>query len=213
MIHGLSSCWTFLSRTVKELSSFLAPLEKAIRLHLLPKLCLHPPNDSEWAMLALPIHSGGLGIFNPCQSSEDSYKFSVSVTSPMAAAIINQLSSFDCTIFHRQRDLEQEALSIKHQRFADSLSTLSSTLPPNLQLSLKLAGEKGASSWLSTLPLECYGFSFIRVNFVMLLLSILVGLLRIFLPTVFVVNLTPLNMLSVALMELSQPCNTMTYEI
>jgi len=89
MIHGLSSRWTFLPRTVKDLSSFLAPLEKAIRLHLLPKRCLHPPNDSEQAMLALPIRSGGLGLFNPCQSSEDSYQFSVSVTSPMAAAIIN----------------------------------------------------------------------------------------------------------------------------
>jgi len=116
----------------------LIPLEKAIHLHLLPKLYLHPPNDSERAILALPICSGNLELFNPCQSSKDS---SVSVTSPMAASIINQFSSFDCTIFHRQCDLKQEALSIKHQRLTDALSTLSYTLPPNLQLSLKLAGD------------------------------------------------------------------------
>jgi len=79
MIHGLSSRWTFLSRTVNDLSSFLALLEKAIRLHLLPKLCLHPPNDSERAMLALPISLRGLGIFDPRKSSENSYQFSVSV--------------------------------------------------------------------------------------------------------------------------------------
>jgi len=47
-------------------------------------------------MLALPIHLGGLGIFDPHKSSEDSYQFSASVTSPLAAAIINQVSSFDC---------------------------------------------------------------------------------------------------------------------
>ena len=41
------------------------PVEKAIRLHLLPKLCIHPPNDSERALLALPIRLGGLGIFDP----------------------------------------------------------------------------------------------------------------------------------------------------
>ena len=41
MIHGLSFCWIFLSKTVKDLSSFLVPLEKAIRLHLLPQLCIH----------------------------------------------------------------------------------------------------------------------------------------------------------------------------
>jgi len=51
-------------------------------------------------MLALPIRFGGLGIFGPRKSSD---QFSVSVTSPLAAAIINQLSSFDCTIFHHQQ--------------------------------------------------------------------------------------------------------------
>jgi len=69
MIHGLSSHWTFLTRTVRDLSSFLAPLEDAIRLFLLPKFCLYPPNDSEHAMLALPIRLGGLGIFDPCRSA------------------------------------------------------------------------------------------------------------------------------------------------
>jgi len=91
--------------------------------------------------------------------------FSVSVTSPVATAIINQLSSFDFAIFHHQHDLNQEALSIKHQRLTYSLSTLSSTLSPNLQLSRKLAGEKGASSWLSTLPLECNGFALHKGDF------------------------------------------------
>ena len=152
MIHGLSSCWKFLSRTFKDLSSFLAPLNKAIHLHLLPKLCLHPPNDPERAILTLPIHLGNIW------SSEDRYRISVSITSPLATSIINQLSSFDCAIFHCQRDLRQEALSIKCQTLTDSL-TLSATLPPNLQVSPKLAGKKNASSWLSTLPLECHGFA------------------------------------------------------
>jgi len=61
-------------------------------------------------MLALPNYLGGLGIFYPQKSSEDSL---VSVTFPLAAAIINQ-NSFDCANLHRQRDLKQEALSIKH---------------------------------------------------------------------------------------------------
>jgi len=150
MIHGLSSHWTFVSRTVNDLSSFLAPLEKAIHLHLFLKLCLHPPNDSERAMLALPIRLGGLGIFDTCKSSEDRYQFSVSVTSPLAATIINQHSLFDCAIFHRQRDLKQEALSIKHQRLTDSLSTLSSTLPS------KTCWNKQSNSYLFTIqPSEC----------------------------------------------------------
>ena len=31
------------------------PLKEAFHLHLLPKYCLHSLNDSEWAILALPI--------------------------------------------------------------------------------------------------------------------------------------------------------------
>jgi len=152
-------------------------------------------------MLALPIHSGGLGLFYPCQSSEDSYHFSVSITSPMAATIINQLSSFDCTIFHGQHDLKQEAISIKRQRLTDSLSTLSSTLPPNLQLSL---ARRVLPPGYPPCPWNVMVFPFIRVIFVMLLLCGMIGLLRIFPLTVFVASLIPLNMLSVALMELSQ---------
>ena len=38
-------------------------------------------------------------------------------------------------------------------------------MPNNLQLSLKLAGEKDASSWLSTLPLECHGFALHKGGF------------------------------------------------
>jgi len=85
----------FLTRTVHDLSSFLAALEEAIHLFLLPKFFLHPLM-TEQAMLALLIRLGGLGIFDSCKSSQDNYEFSVSVTSPLASAILNQLSSFDC---------------------------------------------------------------------------------------------------------------------
>ena len=66
-------------------------------------------------------------------------------------------------IFHCQRDLKQEILSFKHQKLTDSFPTLFSTLSPNLQLSLKLAGEKGAFPWLSTLPLESVCNNYFRL--------------------------------------------------
>ena len=159
MIHGLSSRWTFLTRTVCDLSSQLVPLGEAIHLHLLPKFCLHAPNDSEWAIFALPIHQRGLGIFDPCKSSQNNYQFSTSVTSPLASAILNQFSYFDSSILQQQRTLKQKALSTKHQNLSQRFSEFFSTLSNNLQLSLKLAGEKGTSSWLSTLPLGCHGFA------------------------------------------------------
>ena len=105
------------------------------------------------------------GVFDPCKSSQDNYQFSTSVTSPLAFAILNQLSCFDSSILQQQHALKQEALSIKRQNLSQRFSDFFSTLSNNLQLSLKLAGEKGASSWLSTLPLECHGFALHKGDF------------------------------------------------
>ena len=84
----------FFTRTVCDLSSFLAPLEGAIHFFVAQAL---PPssNDSKQAMLALPIQLWGLGIFNSCKSAQDNYQFSVSIISPLVLAILNQFSSFD----------------------------------------------------------------------------------------------------------------------
>ena len=119
-----------------ELSSFLAPLEEAISLFVLPKLCLHPPNDSEWAMLALPIRLGSLGIFNPCKSTQDNYQFSVSITSPLVSAILKQLSSFNSSILQQQHTFKQDALSIKCKNLSNSFSSLQFIQPYQLVFSI-----------------------------------------------------------------------------
>jgi len=61
--------------------------------------------------------------------------------------------------------LKQQALSNICQDLSRHFSDFLSTLPSNFQLSLKLAGEKGASSWLSTLPLECHGLTLHKGDF------------------------------------------------
>ena len=83
----------------------------------------------------------------------------------LAFSILNQLSCFDSSILQQWRALKQEALSTKHQNLPQRFSEFFSTLSNYLQLSLKLAGEKGASSWLSTLPLECHGFALHKGDF------------------------------------------------
>ena len=108
---------------------------------------------------------GVLGIFDPCKSSQDNYQFSTSVTSPLASAILNQLSCFDSSNLQQQHALKQEALFTKHQNLFQRFSEFSSTLSSNLQLFLKLAGEKGTSSRLFTLPLECHGFALHKGDF------------------------------------------------
>jgi len=54
---------------------------------VLPKLCLHHPNDSEQVMLALLIWFEGLGILSPRKSAHKNYQFSVSITLIFASSL------------------------------------------------------------------------------------------------------------------------------
>ena len=56
--HGLSSKWSYLSRTIEGISTLLQPLESVIRSKLVPTLtCQPPPNDELCALLALPARA------------------------------------------------------------------------------------------------------------------------------------------------------------
>ena len=55
MTHGFTSKWTYLTRTMPNISELLAPLEQTIRIRLIPKLTgREAPNDSERQLFALP---------------------------------------------------------------------------------------------------------------------------------------------------------------
>ena len=67
---------------------FFLPLEKLICHDFLPCLVFHPPNDVERSLFALPVHLGGLGIFNPCVIAAETYQFSRHVAGPIAEHIL-----------------------------------------------------------------------------------------------------------------------------
>ena len=58
-----------------------------------------------------------------------------------------------------QRKAKSEARTIRREQEAQSASELMGKLPTNLQRALKVSSEKGASSWLSTLPIAEHGFA------------------------------------------------------
>ena len=64
-IHGLSSHWTFLTRTIPNIADLLQPLEDAIQHKLIPALTGRPPcSMEERDILALPVRLGGMGFRN-----------------------------------------------------------------------------------------------------------------------------------------------------
>ena len=159
LTHGLASKWTFLSRTMDNIYDLLQPLEDCLRQHLIPNLIgRSPPGDQERAMLDLPPRHGGLGIFNPLKTAKAEYKSSPQVTAPLITKITKQ----DEEIGDILEDLSRQKKKAKHTRqnlHKVTASQLKTELPISQQRSLELASEKGASNWLSALPLERYSFA------------------------------------------------------
>ena len=164
-IHGLRGRWTFLCRTVGDNSSFLQPLEEVIRLRFLP--CLlgrDSPSDVERELLALPTRFGGLGLLNPIECCSTEYEGSLHLSDALTSAIIQQ-SLPPSNLSQLTRGIRNTNLAKKRHHYQVAANAVRSRLPPERQLAIDLAQEKGASSWLSVLPLEEHGFHLHKTSF------------------------------------------------
>ena len=157
--HGLSSRWTFLSRTIPDISKLLSPLEEAIHQQLIPALTGHPPCSSEERdLLALPVRLGGMGIANPTSISQRSFEASVKLTSPLVATIATQVQDQPVDIFEVM-EIKASIRQSNHEYQVQQAELIYDHLSPQLKRHVDLAKEKGASSWLSVLPIDDHGFS------------------------------------------------------
>ena len=158
--HGLVSKWTFLTRTIPSTGHLFQPLEDTLRFHFIPALTGRPsPNDSERDLLALPARLGGLALINPTDLSHTEHSASLQVSQPLASHILQHLSTYPPHIKEVQFAAKASNRFAKGQRLKQAASDLSSSLSPTLQRAMSLAQEKGASNWLTTLPIAEFGFA------------------------------------------------------
>ena len=118
-------------------------------------------SDTEWDVLALPCHLGGLGIINPVKTVLQ-YKWFELITAPLVKLIISDFSQ-DTLDNMTQAKLDVKRKS-RDQLDDDATRTQSKLNPPQKRL-VDLAKEKGASSWLMALPLEDQGFALYKSAF------------------------------------------------
>jgi hypothetical protein len=167
--HGLAGKWLYLCRTVPNISHQLEPLELTIISRLIPALTgKGSPNDQLWSLLSLPARLGGLGTLPPtdlCNEFDNSLK----VTSPLVSLILSQSKEYSYEIYCDQMTCKNEIRNVKRSRQNTRASEICKNLPTDLQYAMELAQEKGASSWLTTLPISEHGFTLHKETFVMLL--------------------------------------------
>ena len=89
--HGLSSHWSYISRTIPDISDQLQPLEDAIHELLFPAITGRIAcSIRERELLALPVRLGGMGLINPARNSPNTFSASERLTAPLAALIVAQ---------------------------------------------------------------------------------------------------------------------------
>ena len=108
-------------------------------------------------IFALPPREGGLAIYNVTESADLEYSNSCKVTAVLTEAIYNQDTDFfeDAAALYK---IKQEVTRERKQFYEQKRAELVETLTDSERLQLDLASEKGASSWLTSLPLQSFGF-------------------------------------------------------
>ena len=138
----------------------LQPLEELLRTKFIPSLTGRAaPSDLERELLALPARLGSLGLLNPSYLSTTEYSASMKVTQPLVNHIIKQDETYGYEILQDQLSAKAEVHKSKRKQHSNAALILKDILPPSLAHAMDLSQEKGASTWLSVLPLEEYGFA------------------------------------------------------
>ena len=157
-VDGLSSRWTYLSRTIPGVSNLFQPLENAIHQVFIPAITGLPPcSKITRDLLALPVRLGGLGLNNPAATSDDKYQASVKLTAPLVSIIVSQDQSneVDPSVIIVAK---KEVKTSNRQYSEEQANAIYGQLSPQQKRCVDLAKERGASSWLSVLPLSNQGF-------------------------------------------------------
>ena len=162
---GLSRRWSFIQRTVKDISHLFDPLEHTIRNQLIPAIVGRPVSNIERQIISLPYRYGGLGIQNPVETAETEFDTSIQVTEQLTKLII--LQDMDVKKLDKPKIKETKAKlkSDKEEALKQKAIQLSQQLPAPQKRSLITAQEKGASSWLSTLPIKTLGYALNKQEF------------------------------------------------
>ena len=160
-VYGMSKRWMFLSRTTPCIAEEMKILEHHIKEReetLIPAIVGKDfISDEMRKIFSLPARLGGMGFIDPSKTSDLEYESSIIATSQLTEAIFNQVS-------HPELDQETQSEAMKivkkkkevwYKGLQQNIISESNTTVAKI---IELSSEKGASCWLTSLPLKRYGF-------------------------------------------------------
>ena len=162
-VHGVIGRWLYLMRTINISSSIFQPLEDAIHRQLIPVLTDQVSSSPELRkLLSLPTRLGGLNIVHPVEIAESQLRASKAITAPLKKMIIEQSEQFTKPQLQSVKSaLHRE----KYQANTAKAEQVKGEISSTLQRVMDLGTEKGASTWLTALPLQEQGFTLNKQEF------------------------------------------------
>ena len=105
-------------------------------------------------------------VRNPMSTSNKQYEFSRTLLRGFNNLVVAQNSVLCPAVIHHQNDLFFHLSTLKEHFLSSQLQSTIFHCPPPLCWGVECCMEKGASSWLSSLPLEQYGFPLHKDEFI-----------------------------------------------
>ena len=107
------------------------------------------------------MRKGGLGVTNPCQEAAVEYAASTKITAPLVEQIQSQRHELpdDSKI----QTLKQIARKEKNDAINEKAEVIN--ISGSQRTKLKFASEKGASTWLTVIPISEMGFNLNKREF------------------------------------------------
>ena len=98
-----------------------------------------------------------MGFVNPSTSAPAQFEAPKCITAPLVQTIVNQDLAFN-TDHAISNDAIHAVKKMRNEKLKEDAEKIYSLLPPPTPRLVDCACEKGASSWMSTLPMEEHGF-------------------------------------------------------
>ena len=160
---GLRHRWTYFTRTLPDIENLLQPLERAISDVLIPSLIERNCSEAERDLVVLPLRMGDLGLINPSDNADAEYSASIRVSAPLESKIEAQSHE---TL--EEAEVQRLVYAIRKENddgLKEELEEVKAMLPDKTQRAVDLACEKGASNWLTVIPLKDMDFDLNKREF------------------------------------------------
>ena len=161
--HGQQHKYRYFLRTISNIQEHLKPLDEAINNILIPALTGFQVNEADRELLSLPVKSGGLGIDLISDNANDEFEMSNMITAPLAAIIALQGDSLPDP--EAEQEIRNMANKTKQEKTKEKILLVDESLSRDTKRNVDQARQPGASSWLTALPLEKFGFNMNKGEF------------------------------------------------